>query len=123
MKVIIMTDLEGISLVDSIDMIPEENDGYKFACQRLMADVNAAVQGAVDAGADEIIVFDGHGRGNPAEVRETGCNLGQPGLHHFLYCGDQPSSEKEPRDRESGSRQRVCAILRPGGSACAAADS
>lgn len=64
MKVIIMTDLEGISLVDSIDMIPEGNEGYRFACERLMADVNAAVQGAVDAGADEILVFDGHGGGN-----------------------------------------------------------
>lgn len=64
MKVIIMTDLEGISLVDSIDMIPYENEGYKIACQRLMADTNAAIQGTVDAGADEILVFDGHGGGN-----------------------------------------------------------
>lgn len=63
MKVIIMTDLEGISLVDSIDMIDQTQDGYRFACERLMADVNAAVQGAVDAGADEILVYDGHGRG------------------------------------------------------------
>jgi len=86
MKVIIMTDLEGISLVDSIDMIPEENDGYKFACERLMADVNAAVQGAVDAGADEIIVFDGHGRGynfpegtlDPRAVQKR--NFNEPGL-------------------------------------------
>lgn len=64
MKVVIMTDLEGISLVDSIEMIPRTSEGYKFACRRLMADVNAAVQGAVDAGADEILVFDGHGGGN-----------------------------------------------------------
>lgn len=64
MKVVIMTDLEGISLVDSIDMMDQESEGYRFACQRLMADVNAAIQGAVDAGADEIIVFDGHGSGH-----------------------------------------------------------
>ena len=63
MKVIIMTDIEGISLVDSIDMIDETKDGYRFACERLMEDVNAAIQGAVDAGADEILVFDGHGGG------------------------------------------------------------
>ena len=31
MKVIIMTDIEGISLVDSIDMIDETKDGYRFA--------------------------------------------------------------------------------------------
>lgn len=63
MKVLIMTDLEGISLVDTIDMIPEPGAGYDFACERLMCDVNAAVQGAVDAGADEILVKDGHGSG------------------------------------------------------------
>lgn len=63
MKVVIMTDLEGISLVDSIDMMDQTQDGYRFACERLMEDVNAAIQGAVDAGADEILVFDGHGSG------------------------------------------------------------
>lgn len=64
MRVIIMTDLEGISLVDSIDMMDRETDGYRFACERLMADVNAAIAGAADAGADDILVFDGHGGGN-----------------------------------------------------------
>lgn len=63
MKVIIMTDLEGISLVDSIDMMDQTQEGYRFACERLMEDVNAAIQGAVDAGADEILVIDGHGSG------------------------------------------------------------
>lgn len=61
MRVFIMTDLEGISLVDSIDMMDQETEGYRFACERLIADTNAAVQGAIDAGADEILVCDGHG--------------------------------------------------------------
>lgn len=64
MRVIIMTDLEGISLVDSIDMMDRQTEGYRIACERLMADLNAAVAGVADAGADEIIVFDGHGGGN-----------------------------------------------------------
>lgn len=63
MKVMIVTDLEGISLVDSIDMMDRTTEGYKFACQRLMLDTNAAIQGAIDAGADEILVVDGHGSG------------------------------------------------------------
>jgi len=63
LRVIIMTDLEGISLVDSIDMMDQQTDGYRFACQRLIEDVNAAVQGVIDAGADEIFVVDGHGSG------------------------------------------------------------
>ena len=31
MKIYIMTDLEGISGVDSIDMIPEANEGYQLS--------------------------------------------------------------------------------------------
>jgi len=65
MTILIMTDLEGISLVDTIDMIPEENtELHAFACRRLMADLNAAVEGAKEAGADTIYVVDGHGGAN-----------------------------------------------------------
>lgn len=64
MRVFIMTDLEGISLVDTIDMMDQETEGYRFACERLIADTNAAIQGAIDAGADEVLVCDGHGGGH-----------------------------------------------------------
>ncbi len=64
MKVLIITDLEGISCVDSIDMINEQTDGYKKACEYLMADTNAAIAGAIAGGADEVYVVDGHGGGN-----------------------------------------------------------
>ena len=64
MRVYIMTDLEGISLVDSIDMMDQESEGYRFACQRLIADTNAAIQGCFDAGADEVFVSDGHSSGH-----------------------------------------------------------
>ena len=65
MKVLIMTDLEGISGVDTIDMIDEANvELNRFARERLMADLNAAVAGCLDAGADEVYVVDGHGGGN-----------------------------------------------------------
>jgi len=46
-------------------MIAEENrDLHDFARHRLMADTNAAVEGVLEAGADEIYVVDGHGGGN-----------------------------------------------------------
>ena len=61
MRIFIETDLEGISGVSTIDEI-EQRDPYSF--ERLMADLNAAVSGAVDAGADEVYVTDGHGGGN-----------------------------------------------------------
>ena len=64
MKVLIMTDLEGISGVDTIDMIDVERKALnRFACERLMADVYAAVAGCLDAGAAEVYVVDGHGSG------------------------------------------------------------
>lgn len=65
MNVMIMTDLEGISGVESISQIFEEGSpGHILACQRLMADTNAAVEGAKRAGADKVYVVDGHGPAN-----------------------------------------------------------
>lgn len=65
MKVVIMTDLEGISGVDTMDQITEiGSPGHRFACERLMADTNAAVDGAIAAGADTVYVIDGHGPAN-----------------------------------------------------------
>ncbi|MEG2570367.1 MAG: M55 family metallopeptidase [Clostridia bacterium] len=62
MKIAIMTDLEGISGVDDIIQIDDEDGaGYRSACECLMADTNAAVAGAFDGGATEVYVMDGHG--------------------------------------------------------------
>jgi len=67
MNVLILTDLEGISGVDTMEHITDmtEGDGklYRYACERLMADTNAAIEGAVRAGAETIYVIDGHGPG------------------------------------------------------------
>jgi D-amino peptidase len=62
MNVLIMTDLEGISCVDSIEQM--SGDGYKFACERLMLDLNAAVEGAIEGGAKNVYVVDGHAKGS-----------------------------------------------------------
>ncbi|MBQ5765101.1 MAG: M55 family metallopeptidase [Clostridia bacterium] len=63
MNVVIMTDLEGISGVDSIANITDKGEPYRYACERLMADTNAAVEGAIKAGAEKVYVIDGHGGG------------------------------------------------------------
>ncbi|MBO4884338.1 MAG: M55 family metallopeptidase [Clostridia bacterium] len=68
-KAIIMTDLEGISLVDTADMMT--GDGYDYACRRLEADLNAAIAGCFDAGVDAVWYVDGHGGGKniyPANI-------------------------------------------------------
>ena len=65
MNVLIVTDLEGISGVDKIEMVSEVGTpGHQFARERLMLDVNAAVEGAFEGGADAVYVEDGHGGGN-----------------------------------------------------------
>ncbi len=65
MNVMIMTDLEGVSGVDKDEMVSCEGTAeHKFAIERLMLDVNAAIEGAFDGGADVVYVVDGHGGGN-----------------------------------------------------------
>ena len=60
MKIFIMTDLEGISGISRKEQVDELEP---FALERLMADVNAAVRGALDGGATTVWVEDGHGSG------------------------------------------------------------
>ena len=60
MKVFIETDLEGISGVSTAAMVAESD---RYALERLMADTDAAVRGAFDAGAERVFVLDGHGGG------------------------------------------------------------
>lgn len=62
--ILIETDLEGISGVSSYEQLNDtENGGYRHCCERLMADVNAAIRGAFDGGAERVLVEDGHGSG------------------------------------------------------------
>lgn len=64
MKVLIMTDMEGLSGVDTMEMISEtKSEGHRIARERLMLDLNAAVDGAYLGGATEVYVVDGHGGG------------------------------------------------------------
>ena len=64
MNVFVLTDLEGISGVDSInDIFDTDSEGYRRGLERLMADTNTAVRAAFDAGAERVYVCDGHGSG------------------------------------------------------------
>lgn len=63
MKIYIHTDLEGISGVDSVEMVDRVNPRYRQSTERLMADVNAAVDGAFAAGATFVTVLDSHDYG------------------------------------------------------------
>ncbi len=63
MKIYIHTDLEGVSGIDCPEMILRDNERYNYSVQRLMADVNAAVDGAFKGGATHVTVLDSHGGG------------------------------------------------------------
>lgn len=60
MKVFIAVDMEGISgIVHSSQASPGSRD-YEWARRMMVGDANAAVQGALDGGATEIVVADAH---------------------------------------------------------------
>lgn len=61
MKVYMMTDMEGASGVTQEAQTFVDQDRYQEGRRALTRDVNAAVTGACQAGADEILVCDGHG--------------------------------------------------------------
>lgn len=62
MKLYIMADLEGATAVTG--GWSETNPGcreFEHARQMITGDINACARGAFDAGATDIVVFDGHG--------------------------------------------------------------
>ena len=63
MKIYIHTDLEGISDICDHEIIRSDHPKHRFCIERLMADVNAAVDGAFLGGADVVTVLDSHGGG------------------------------------------------------------
>lgn len=64
MKVLIMTDLEGVSGVVSFkDQVYSDGRYYENSMRLLTAEINAAVEGVLKEGATDILVFDGHGPG------------------------------------------------------------
>jgi len=61
LKVFVLVDMEGITGICLEEHTSAGNPLYEQARRWMTADVNAAVQGALDAGASEIVVLDGHG--------------------------------------------------------------
>jgi len=61
MRVFVAVDMEGATGVAHRDHVTPEGRDYGRARKWLTGDVNAAVEGAVAAGADEVWVSDGHG--------------------------------------------------------------
>jgi D-amino peptidase len=63
MKIYIMTDMEGLCGVCDESYIAEDGPFHADARRYLMAELNAAIAGAFDGGASEVVARDGHYRG------------------------------------------------------------
>ena len=60
-RVFISVDMEGIAGVATIDQIVRGGTGYPRAQELMTAEANAAIRGAFDGGATDVVVNDSHG--------------------------------------------------------------
>lgn len=68
MKLFISADIEGIATTTSWpDTHPKEKD-YPFHARQMTQEVMAAIEGATEAGATEIVLRDAHGSGNNIDI-------------------------------------------------------
>jgi len=70
MKILIAADMEGISGVVHWDQVDPKHKEYDRFRKLMTADVNAAVRGAYEGGAGDVIVADGHNSGRNILVED-----------------------------------------------------
>ncbi|MGC9336285.1 MAG: M55 family metallopeptidase [Anaerolineae bacterium] len=70
MKVLIAADMEGITGVVHWDHVDPDHKEYPRFRKLMTADVNAAVRGAFEGGAQEVVVSDGHASGRNILIEE-----------------------------------------------------
>lgn len=70
MRILIAADMEGITGVTTWDQVTPGHAEYARFRKLMTADVNAAARGAFEAGADEVLVADGHWNGSNILVEE-----------------------------------------------------
>jgi D-amino peptidase len=70
MKLLVAVDMEGISGVVHWDQVAPGKEEYRRFQHIMTADVNAAIAGALQAGAEEVLVTDGHGSGRNLLLEE-----------------------------------------------------
>ena len=70
MKILIAVDMEGITGVTTWDQVTPGHAEYARFRKLMTDDVNAAIRGACNAGADEVTVADGHWNGSNILIEE-----------------------------------------------------
>ncbi len=69
-KIYILSDMEGISGIRRSEQVQSSSPEYEEGRKLMMADINAAIEGAFDAGADEVVACDTHGGGGQVRIGE-----------------------------------------------------
>ena len=70
MRILIAADMEGVSGVVHWDHVDSQHKEYARFRKLMTGDVNAAIEGAYEGGAEEVIVADGHGNARNILVEE-----------------------------------------------------
>ena len=93
MKILIAADMEGTTGVTTWDQVTPGHPEYARFRRLMTGDVNAAVRGACDAGADEVIVADGHWNGSNILIEELDprarLNTGSPSPFSMMQGIDE----------------------------------
>ncbi len=93
MKILIATDMEGITGVTTWDQVTPGHEEYARFRKLMTQDVNAAIRGAVEAGADDILVADGHWNGSNILIEELDprarLNTGSPSPFSMMQGIDE----------------------------------
>jgi D-amino peptidase len=63
MRIVVFGDMEGVAGICRWDQVSADGAMYEEGRRLYTAEMNAAVRGAFDAGADEVVVMDCHGAG------------------------------------------------------------
>jgi D-amino peptidase len=86
LKIWISCDMEGVAGIVDWDQCRPGSPGYALGCDLLLGEVNAAIDGAVAAGATEIVVNDSHSRMANLDPRKIAGNASYlSGRHKPMY--------------------------------------
>jgi D-amino peptidase len=93
MKILIAVDMEGITGVTTWEQVTPGHAEYARFRKLMTQDVNAAIRGAMEAGADDIVVADGHWNGSNILLEELDprarLNTGSPSPFSMMQGIDE----------------------------------
>ena len=103
MKVFISVDMEGVSGLTDPEEMRAGGRGYERGCELMTGDANAAVRAAFDAGADQVVVTDSHGRGKNLRADLIGTGVRATNIAPGL-CGGTEFSNVRLKDDAAAAK-------------------